>query len=302
MSDGAPARRSDSGSLGPAPIEGPDLGPREGRRVAETAEGKGRRVAERVADHIRNAIVRGELTPDDGLPTEGQLMELFDVSRPTLREAIRILEGDNLIEVSRGPRGGARVKAFTPELAARTVGQTLQASHTTLQDVFDARLTIEPPAARMAAENQPAEAASALRKQIITEYQSLGHGGSQIARNMSDFHIRLVEVSGNQTLALLGRALQQLVLTHMALIGYRIAPGEAAEERLARQHEALRSHERLAGLIEAGDGAAAEAHWRAHMQRWIPYWLEPSLGLSVVDVLERPEVVIDWRQATASRD
>lgn len=267
--------------------------------MSETAEGKGRRVAERVADHIRNAIVRGELTPDHGLPTEGQLMELFDVSRPTLREAIRILEGDNLIEVSRGPRGGARVKTFTPELAARTIGQTLQASHTTLQDVFDARLTIEPPAARMAAENQPAEAASALRKQIITEYQTLGEAGPQMARNMSDFHIRLVEVSGNQTLALLGRALQQLVLTHMALIGYRIAPDEPLEVRLAKQHDALRSHERLAGLIEAGDGPGAEAHWRVHMQRWIPYWLEPPLGDAVVDVLERPDVIINWRQAAA---
>lgn len=255
-----------------------------------------RRAAQRVADEIRNAIVRGELTPSDGLPTEGQLTEIFQVSRPTLREAIRILEAENLIVVSRGPRGGARVKVFTPELTARSIGQTLQASHTPLKDVFTARATIEPPAARIAALTQPKAAALELRKQIIAEYQALGEAVPTMARHMSDFHIRLVEVSGNQTLALLGRALQQIVLTHVALQGFRSHGGETPDARIARQREALASHERLAELIEQGDGAGAEAHWRQHMEYWIPYWLEPPLDTAVLDVLDRPNVAVNWRQ------
>jgi DNA-binding FadR family transcriptional regulator len=83
--------------------------------------------------------VRGERTHDDNLPTEAQLMEVFSVSRPTLREAIRLLEGEDLIEVLRGPRGGAKIKRFTPDRAARAIGETLQASRTTLEDVFTAR-------------------------------------------------------------------------------------------------------------------------------------------------------------------
>jgi DNA-binding FadR family transcriptional regulator len=255
---------------------------------------KGRRVAERVAGQIRNAVVRGELTHSDSLPAEAQLMELFAVSRPTLREAIRILEGENLIEVSRGPRGGARVKRFTPELAAKSIGQTLQASHTTLKDVFIARRTIEPPAAAMAAADHSKSAALALRKQIITEYESIGQF-PRIAQNMSEFHIRLVEVSGNQTLALLGRALQQIVLTHMALYGYARTAREESAEALGRQRASLQSHERLADLIERGDAVGAEAHWRDHMDRWIPVWLEPPLDTAVLDVLERPDAAVEWR-------
>jgi DNA-binding FadR family transcriptional regulator len=259
-----------------------------------TEYAKGRRIAEHVADQIRNAIVRGELTHNHKLPAEAQLMELFSVSRPTLREAIRLLEGENLIEVSRGPRGGAKIKRFTPDRAARAIGETLQASRTTLQDVFAARLTIEPPAAGMAASCQPKEAASLLRRQIIAEYETLGQV-PQMAYNMSEFHITLVEVSGNQTLALLGRALQQIVLTHMSLIGYRVGPQEDQQTLLTNQREALQAHERLAALIELGDANAAETHWRQHLERWIPQWLAPPLSDSVLDVLRPSDTALIWR-------
>ncbi|MDB5447552.1 MAG: transcriptional regulator, GntR family [Phenylobacterium sp.] len=257
--------------------------------------GKERRAAERVADEIRNAIVRGELTNNDSLPPEARLTEIFRVSRPTLREAIRILEGENLIEVSRGPRGGARVKDFTPELAARAIGQTLQASHTPLKDVFIARATIEPPAARMAALTNPKAAALALRKQIIAEYETLGGAVPAMARNMSEFHIRLVEVSGNHALALLGRALQQIVLTHFALLEFKAERAAPRDNRIAQQREALQSHERLAELIERGDGDAADAHWRRHMETWVPYWLSPPRDTDRLDVLERRQIDVPWR-------
>lgn len=254
------------------------------------------RAAQKVAAQIRNAIVRGELTPEDSLPAEAYLMQLFDVSRPTLREAIRILEGEGLIEVSRGARGGARVNPFTPEHAARSIGQTLQAAHTTLDDVFEARRVIEPPAAALAARNQPKAAALELRKQIISEYETIGQV-PRVAHVVSAFHIRLVEVSGNQTLALLGRALQEIVLTHLALIDYGAAARYSPEQLLERRRDALQSHENLAELIGQGDAAGAEKFWREHMDRSIPIWLVPPLKGAALDVLERPKPPIDWRAA-----
>jgi len=245
-------------------------------------ESRNRSAPERVAGHIRNMIVRGVLTHEDNLPTEAQLMDVFKVSRPTMREAMRILELDNLVEVARGPRGGAKVRRFTPELTARVIGQTLQASRTTLQDVFAARAVIEPPAARMAAETNPQVAALTLRKQIIAEYESLALPG--MAHEASAFHIRLVEVSGNQTLALLGRALQQIIITHLYLI-QDDAP-HAPEAVRIEQRQALQAHEKLADLIADGDGPGAEAHWAQHLKRWIPRWLA-HMGDGPLDLLEK---------------
>ena len=64
------------------------------------------KTGELIATHLRRQIVRGELRPGETLPAESQLMEQFGVSRPTLREAFRILESEPLISVRRGSRGG----------------------------------------------------------------------------------------------------------------------------------------------------------------------------------------------------
>src|SRR5271167_2430100 len=79
-------------------------------------------------------------------------MDHFQVSRPTLREALRILESDRLIEVRRGSRTGARVRVPGPEIVARPAALLLELSGATLADVMAARIAIEPPAARRLAE------------------------------------------------------------------------------------------------------------------------------------------------------
>src|SRR3546814_9043440 len=84
-----------------------------GGRILQMDNGNARirvpKTSELVADQIRAQIVRGELQEGDSLPPEGTLMSTLGISRPTLREAFRILEAENLISVVRGSRSGARV-------------------------------------------------------------------------------------------------------------------------------------------------------------------------------------------------
>src|SRR5436309_3200194 len=75
--------------------------------------------AELVAQALRMRIVRGHLQEGDGLPPENVLMQQFGVSRPTLREAFRILESEQLITIHRGARGGGRVHAPGDDAVAR---------------------------------------------------------------------------------------------------------------------------------------------------------------------------------------
>jgi len=89
-----------------------------------------------VAKQIRNAIIRGELRDGDTLPAEAHLIAEFSVSRPTIREAVRILESEGLVEVARGARGGARISSPNYEMIQRAAGITLQAQQVTIGDLY----------------------------------------------------------------------------------------------------------------------------------------------------------------------
>lgn len=76
------------------------------------------KTAELVAQTLRKMIADGQLKDGDFLPYEADLMTHFQVSRPTLREAVRVLESDRLVEVRRGSRTGAKVRVPGPEVVA----------------------------------------------------------------------------------------------------------------------------------------------------------------------------------------
>jgi len=112
------------------------------------------KTSEIVADHFRSQIVRGDLQEGDYLPPEGQLMASLGISRPTLREAFRILEAESLISVVRGSRTGARVHKPSVELVSRYAGYVLESQGTTMADLYEARLAIEPHVVRRLATKQ----------------------------------------------------------------------------------------------------------------------------------------------------
>jgi DNA-binding FadR family transcriptional regulator len=241
-----------------------------------------KKTAEIIASQIRNAIIRGELGDGNALPAEAQLIAKFQVSRPTIREAIRILESEKLLYVSRGARGGARISLPTSELVSRTLGLTLQSRHVPLDDIYAARAFIEPLAARLAAETRPKEASAILRAHVKQEFQLI-NDRTQIAKAVCDFHCMLVEQSGNKTLSLLLEVLQDISLKHLSLCHRQNRDSE--DIQLKRTRTGFRSHEKLVDLIEAGDGEGAQKHWEKHMQKASEYWLR-GFGSQGLDILE----------------
>src|SRR5437868_4750145 len=107
------------------------------------------KAAELVAAQLRSQIVRGELEEGDALPPEHELMQRFGVSRPTLREAFRVLEGEALLSIQRGARGGARIHTPDGDAAARYAGLALQFRGATVADVYRARTALDLASLRM---------------------------------------------------------------------------------------------------------------------------------------------------------
>src|SRR5438105_3959489 len=147
------------------------------------------KTAELMARDLRSKIVRGELKDGDTLPAEGELVERYSVSRPTLREALRILESEGLLTVTRGSRGGPRIHPPDPRLAARHFGLVLQNCGTTLADIFGARLLIEPSCVHLVASTARKPAVAMLNKHIEQEREAIAAKDDvQIARASARFH------------------------------------------------------------------------------------------------------------------
>jgi GntR family transcriptional regulator, transcriptional repressor for pyruvate dehydrogenase complex len=228
------------------------------------------KTAELIAAQLRRQIVAGELAEGVSLPSEAELMGQFRVSRPTLREGFRILEAESLIVIRRGSRGGARVMAPHPGVAARYAGLLLQAERVSIGDVYEARSIIEPAAARMLADRRTAadlgdlDACIGKLRDVLDGQPGTGRPDlSAWSAGTERFHDLIVDRAGNRTLAVQAGMLREVIRAHLAAAIPRMFDPVRAPEGL---DATIRSYAKLVRLIEASDPDAAEKHWRRHLE------------------------------------
>ena len=225
---------------------------------------RSREKPQRIADELRALIVSGALAEGDSLGHEPDLVERFGVSRPSLREALRILEAEGLVTVVRGVRGGVVVHAPSERMTARTAALVLQARNVSLADVFEARSLIEPIAARAIAASATVRGRRAAVKELrllIAEEARTIEDPEQFGVANAAFHQRLVALGGNQTLAIVAEMLNEVVVRAVAAVS-----GADSVSSIGTRRRGIRSQELLLDFIEVGDGGGAEEYWRSHMQ------------------------------------
>lgn len=241
------------------------------------------KTGEVVARSIRSRIVSGELPEGSFLPPEAELMQQFRISRPTLREAFRILESEQLIHLRRGARNGAEVLAPKREVAARFAGLVLQASGASLADVFAARLLLFPPATRLLAESHSTADIESLQR-LVDEIEGSAEDPPVFLRRATDFNLKIVELTGSPTLLLLAGMLDDIIdQAGMTVVGQWTSRPALRQDQTTAVVAAMR---RLLGLIEAGDGAAAEAFWHGEMEASSRYTLKVVGTKTVLDLFE----------------
>lgn len=238
------------------------------------------KMAELIADRLRRQIVRGELREGDALPPESELLERFDVSRPTLREAFRVLESESLITVRRGAHGGARVQIPNIDVAARYAGFILEHRETSLDDVYQSRILIEPPIVGMLANRRTDEDIARLRA-ALEEHDAAANDPRRAIRTHTAFHALLIEVAGNQTLHVLTGMVQHII--NRANWDWVEAKASTSEEA-AGIGLGLKAHHRVVDLIEAGGQAGAEELWRKHLTETRDYLMRPDVT-TVLDLM-----------------
>jgi DNA-binding FadR family transcriptional regulator len=211
-----------------------------------------------VAAQIRKQIVLGELAEGDSLPSEAEMLKQLSVSRPTLRQAFRILETEHLITVQRGSRGGVTVLGPSIKLASRYLSDLLRFRGVTLGDVLQAWLMIEPAAVARLAQRHDDESVTVLRA-LVDEQRSSETAADQ-QKSADQFHVRLVELAGNATLTQYSKLVHYLIRGHLRR--YESARRHGDTEW---QHCSPDAHDHLVDLVAAGAVHAASSHWRRHL-------------------------------------
>lgn len=163
---------------------------------------KRKKAYEEVAEAIRTQVFSGELSQDQQLPPERELAEGFGVSRVVVREAIRTLELAGILRVQKGAGGGTFVCHDLDKPLITSIENLLAGGDISLNDLFEMRLMLEPPAAALAAERARPEDLGPLRE--ILEQAEGNHSDSQALRDDNlEFHRRLVALAGNPLLSVL---------------------------------------------------------------------------------------------------
>ncbi len=222
------------------------------------------KTAELVANDLRNKIIRNELPDGHPLPSESELVLQYSISRPTLREALRILESEGLVTVSRGVRGGPRVHKPDPRLAAQHFGRLLQNRGTTLSDIFTARLLVEPICARLLAE-QGNKAAIKILRSLFEESRQPSDDDVKFGVISTRFHNSIIELAGNAPLILLMGTLNHIFELHITAttISSVLSEASAATSKKAE----LEFEAQFLECIETRDGEAAERVTREYLTR-----------------------------------
>ena len=226
---------------------------------ADRRFGSSRRDAsEQVAFEIRRYLSSRGLRPGDRLGTEQELAAEFGVSRPTLREGLRLLGGMHLIRASQGPGGGIFVDSTQNEGMSRTVSDSiaamLETDSVSLAELVEARVHLEVPLAGLAARHATARTAADLLGAIV---EAEGNHPASDAFRLADsrFHRVIATAARNELLrAFTSWTLDVLQPSLIDAIGPSI-DGDAI----------LGQHREIQRAIRLRRAAAAERAMRRHL-------------------------------------
>ncbi len=158
------------------------------------------KVFQDVVEQIQEAIFEGRLKTGETLPAERELKTMFNVSRGTLREALRVLEQKGLIEIKLGVGGGSMVKSIDTEQVTESIGLLIRSQNISLSHLAEFREDVEGIVAARAAERRTAEDIRKLRQLLAQAQICVDQGISQrnaFLHHDKQIHMNMAVITGN---------------------------------------------------------------------------------------------------------
>lgn len=210
------------------------------------------KVYEEVAKQLERLVLES-LKPGDKLPSERELAEILQVSRSSIRDAIRSLELLGLVEPRQG--AGTIVRERSTESSVNAFSRALKRRREQVVELLDFRKMLEPPLAARAAKNASAGEISEMEDILQRQEVKLSSGEAAIAED-AEFHYSIALASGNSVVLKVIDILMDLLR-------------ETRERSLqvpGRQEKSLAGHRKILGAIKRRDAEAAKSAMRRHIE------------------------------------
>lgn len=217
-----------------------------------------RKLSHEVRDRLLEMIDSGELISGEKMPSEHEIMDMFKVGRPAVREALQTLENMGVISISQGER--ATIRAISAETVLEQIDfgtrQLLNSSAENIEYLKEARQTFEAGVVRLVAVRHTEDDLRKLRVILEEMEESIGNLPVFLKKDR-EFHITLAEITGNPILAAAARGLLRWLSDWAkSLLN---APG--------LEHLTLEEHRKVYKALEAGEPDLAAQHVSDHILR-----------------------------------
>lgn len=209
------------------------------------------RAYERIVEQIESAVLSGELAAGQNLPSERELMRQFEVSRATIREALRVLESRGLVRSRPGNPKGPEVLSFQTNLLRTPLSHLARVEHVSLTDLLQFRMVLEGSATYLAALLRTDEQLAEMEETLAEMVASVERGMAAFSAADLRFHDAVARASGNELLSVCSDVVRGVVLQmmHEHIAG--------APDSVDLMQTWLQAHSALLDAIRAGDAELA---------------------------------------------
>ena len=224
---------------------------------------KGRRLYEDIVQRFSSLIRQGVLKPGERLPSERVLAEQLQVSRSSVREAIRSLELQGLVISKRG--SGTFINTDNLESMVALIASTLSSGTDTLKHIFEMRHMLEPQIAGLAAQRANQQEVAELEGILEDQVREIAEGGTGVDADTA-FHFAMASATHNSALVKVVSAVEDIL---------RRSRDQSLQEP-GRPQRSLASHREILSMISSGDAEEARRAMDYHLTTGEPANLESS--------------------------
>lgn len=171
------------------------------------------RLYQRIVEQIEAAVARGDLKPGSRLPSERELVAQFGASRPTIREALRVLESNGIVRSRPGDPNGPEILSFSTHGLHKQMTRLIQADGASLAEVLSFRMVVDGAGCRLAARLRTEADLEALERTITDLEASRTEGYEAFSRADVAFHQAIAAASRNSILGLCNNVVRDVVLS-----------------------------------------------------------------------------------------
>jgi GntR family transcriptional repressor for pyruvate dehydrogenase complex len=211
-----------------------------------------------IQKQLSKAINDGVYKPGDKLPSERELVDQFQVSRVTIREALTILQNQGIITIRRGMNAGTYVTEPSPVPITKTIENLISFRKLSFVHLVEARLYLEPESARAAAYLHT-EADIARIKKLIDEAEETANVSWKEARRTNiRFHSEVARIAQNPIVFFIIESISQVYADYLIEV-----TKTKLEKKTILKH--INDHRAILRAIEKGDGDGASENTRHHL-------------------------------------